>query len=218
MWSDRMPEAERASLAGRLRALLPAPRARCRASKTPLRTRKGKPPDPEQVAEELRGEPGFAWLDGGAAPRSASRRAGHRLYVRPLATLAVRQGRATVDGPGGSDSFAAGGFDLLAAAFDAWGDAAAGATLVGYLGYELGGELEALPPPPADDLGLPDLHLALYDQALLRDGAGWTLETTDAWRELAGRDRSDPVLAAERVLAAAGRRALLRRKSRQFSR
>ncbi len=200
MWSDRLPEAERARLADRLRGILPSPHARWRASKTPLRTQKGKPPGPEQVADELRGEPGFAWLDGGSA--------GHRLYVRPLATLAVQQGHATVNGPGGSASFAAGGFDLLAAAFDAWGEASSRATLVGSLGYELGGELEALPPPPADDLGLPDLHLALYDRALLWDGASWTLEATDAWRDVAGRDRSDPVLDAERRLAAAGRRPL----------
>jgi para-aminobenzoate synthetase component 1 len=202
MWSDRLPEAERERLAERLRAVLPAPQARWRASKTPLRTVKTKPPGPEQVADELRGEPGFAWLDGGSAGQAG----GHRLYARPLATLAVQQGRATVSGPGGCASFAARGFDLLAAAFEAWGEASSHATLVGYLGYELGGELESLPPPAADDLGLPDLHLALYDRALLWDGSRWTLEATDAWRDVAGREPSDPLLAAERWLAVAGRR------------
>src|SRR6476661_10197246 len=135
MWSDRSSEKRRERLAGRLRAILPAPRPGSRGSKTPLRVPGPKgPPRPEQVAEELRGEPGFSWLDGSDGD--------HRLHVRPLATLAVRDGRAAVSGPGGRATFAASGFDLLDAAFAAWGEAGAGATLVGYLGYEMGGELE----------------------------------------------------------------------------
>lgn len=189
MWSDHASEKRRQRLAERLRAILPAPRPGARGSKTPLRVGpKPGPPLPEQLAAELRGEPGFAWLDGGGAPR---------LYARPLVTLAARGRRATVSGPGGRATFAAGGFDLLEAAFAAWGSAGAGATLVGYLGYELGGELESLPSPPADDLGLPDLHLALYDTAWRWNGRGWTLEATDAWRAA-----GDPVVAAERRLAA----------------
>src|SRR4029077_1737624 len=104
---------------------------------------------------ELLGQPGFAWLDGGG------KAGGHRLYAQPLATLAVRKGRASVNSPGGSAAFAASGFNLLDAAFAAWSGAGPAATLVGYLGYEMGGEVESLPPPPPDDLGLPDLHLAL---------------------------------------------------------
>jgi para-aminobenzoate synthetase component 1 len=196
MWSDRPSEKRRERLAGRLRAILPPPRAGSRGSKTPLRVPGPKgPPTPEQVAEELRGEPGFSWLDGGDSD--------HRLYARPLATLAVRDGRAAASGPGGRATFAASGFDLLDAALAAWGEAGAGATLVGYLGYEMGGELESLPPPPEDDLGLPDLHLSLYADALRWDGRSWTLEATDAWREPGA---PDPVVAAERLLAAARRR------------
>ncbi len=196
MWSDRPSEKRRERLAGRLRAILPPPRPGSRGSKTPLRVSGPKgPPRPEQVAEEMRGEPGFSWLDGGDSD--------HRLYVRPLATLAVRNGRASVSGPCGRATFAASGFDLLDAAFAAWGEAEAGATLVGYLGYEMGGELESLPPPPEDDLGLPDLHLSLYADALRWDGRSWMLEATDAWREPAA---PDPVIASERLLAAARRR------------
>lgn len=196
MWSDRPSEKRRERLAGRLRAILPAPHPGSRGSKTPLRVSGPKgPPTPEQVAEELCGEPGFSWLDGSDGD--------HRLHVRPLVTLAVRNGRAAVSGPGGRAAFAASGFDLLDAAFAAWGGAGAGATLVGYLGYEIGGELESLPPPPEDDLGLPDLHLSLYADALRWDGRSWTLEATDAWREPA---TPDPVIASERLLAAARRR------------
>jgi para-aminobenzoate synthetase component 1 len=142
------------------------------------------------VAEELRARPGFAWLDGGGGD--------HLLYTRPLATLAVRGGRTSVSGPEGAVRFTAGGFDLLDAAFVAWGSAGAGAVLVGYLGYELAGELESLPPPPEDDLGLPDLHLALYDAALHWDGHGWTLEATDSWRSHPAVDWESALKAARR--------------------
>jgi para-aminobenzoate synthetase component 1 len=196
MWSDPQPPERRRRLVERLRSVLPSPRPGSRGSKTPLRLPgpRNEPPSPEQVAEELRDQPGFAWLDGGGT--------GHRIYVRPLADLSVRNRRASVTGPGGRARLAAGGFDLLEAAFDAWAGAGSGAALVGYLGYELGGEAEELPPAPPDDLGLPDLFLRLYASALRWDGRGWTLESTDAW------EGPDPVIEAERVLAAARRRTL----------
>jgi para-aminobenzoate synthetase component I len=191
MWSDRTPAKRRQRIVERLRSALPSPRPGSRGSKTPLRSPLNQTPSPEQVAGELRGQPGFAWLDGGDG--------GHRLYSKPVAILTVRNGKASVTGPEGKAAFAAGGFDLLDAVFSAWDGAGPAATLVGYLGYEMGGELESLPTPPADDLGLPDLHLGLYDSCLRWDGRSWTLEGTDAWRMLA------PV-EAEQILAAARRR------------
>jgi para-aminobenzoate synthetase component I len=206
MWSDRLPEKRRQRLVERLRSILPAPRAGSRGSKTPLRLPgpKAEPPSPEQVAEELRERSGFAWLDGAET--------GHRLYRQPLAVLTVRNGRAAVKGPGGHARFAAGGFDLLDAAFAAWGGAGSGASFVGYLGYELNGELEELPPPPPDDLGLPDLHLSLYDSALRWDGRSWTLEATDAW------DSPHPAIEAEHLLATARRHAVEEVSSRGLPR
>lgn len=177
----------------RLRSILPAPRPGSRGSKTPLRVPGRSDPPPEKVAEELRAQAGFAWLDGGAG--------GHRLYARPLAVLTSRKGRSTATAPDGSVSFRCGGFDLLEAALAAWGEGSAGAALVGYLGYELARDLEELPPPPPDDLDLPDLHLALYDSTLRWDGRGWTLEATNAWPHPA-----NAVVEAERLLAAARRR------------
>jgi para-aminobenzoate synthetase component 1 len=195
LWSDRLPERRLRLLAERLREILPPPRPGSRGSKTPLRSPGRVAPSPEAVAEELRGQPGFAWLDGGGED--------HRLFARPRATLSVRNRRATVSGPEGRATFAAGGFDLLEAALAAWGgEGGASAVLVGYLGYELAGELEGLPAPPPDDLGLPDLHLALYDSVLRWDGRAWTLEGTDAWP-----GAGNPVIEAERLLAAARRRA-----------
>ncbi|HEX3428760.1 MAG TPA: anthranilate synthase component I family protein [Candidatus Limnocylindrales bacterium] len=52
--------------------------------------------------------------------------------------------------------------------------------LVGFLGYELGDELERLPAPPPDDQGLPVLRLALHDWVI-----AWDRRTGGAW--LAGR-------------------------------
>lgn len=197
MWSDRLPERRLTQLAERLRSVLAAPAPGSRGSRTPLRPgglQGSASPQPDLVAAELRERPGgerLVWLDGGAGA--------HRLYARPFATLTVRKGRATVKGPLGEVSFRAGGLDLLEAAFAAWGGASA--ALVGYLGYELAGELEPLPPPPADDLGLPDLHLQLFPSGLLWDGRGWTLEATDAW----GISPFSAV-GTERLLAAARRR------------
>lgn len=193
MWSDRLPERRKRQLVEHLRSMLPAPAPGSRGSKTPLRAggHRGSTPRPEAVAGELRSRrDGLAWLDGGPG--------GHRLYSEPLLLLSVRQDRATVTGPEGIVSFDVRGFELLEAAFTAWG-AVSGATLVGFLGYELAGELEPLPPAPPDDLGFADLHLGLYDAGLLWDGQNWTLEATDAWN-------SPPVVKAERILRLARRR------------
>ncbi len=196
MWSDRLPARKRQRLVERLRSLLPAPLPHSRGATTPLRLPPGRSTvRPEQVAEVLRGEPGFSWLDGSGS--------GHRLHARPLAVLSVRRGKATVTGPMGTATFRIGGFGLLEAALAAWGGPGKG-FLVGYLGYELAVELEELAPSPMDledDLRLPDLHLALFDAALRWDGQGWALESTAAWRGVDGRP--DPVHEAERRLAAA---------------
>ena len=50
----------------------------------------------------------------------------------------------------------------------------------GYIGYEFGATLERLPPPPPDDLGIPDLALGLYDWTLAWDhalGRAWLIST-----------------------------------------
>src|SRR5215210_5808906 len=194
MWHDRLPAGRRRRLVERLHGLLPAPSPAARGAVTPLRIPRGTPPGPEQVAEVLRQRPGFSWLDGG--------RHGHLLYAEPLALLTARGGRSTIDGPGGRITASVGGLALLEAAFAAWGGPAR-AMLVGFLGYELGAEIEDLAPSPAglrDDLGLPDLHLGLYISGLRWDGRAWSLESTDAWPR---GDHRDPVRAAEEVLAAA---------------
>jgi len=76
--------------------------------------------------------------------------------------------------------------------------------LVGYLGYELGDLLERLPPPAAEDDGLPLLRLALHDWTIAWDrwtGAAWL-----AGRALDGdRDRLARRLADVRLRFRRGR-------------
>jgi para-aminobenzoate synthetase component 1 len=173
----------------RLRRILPAPSAHWLSGKAELLGT----PSPAQVAELLRGKPGFLWLDGADA--------GHRLFAEPIAELTVRNGQATVAGPGGQSTFPARGFDLLEAAIECWGGPS-GAMLAGFIGYELGPELEGLPVPPGGDGEAPDLYLGLFDFGLGVGPAGWRLWSTDAWRGTGGFAFSPEQ--AEALLHAAG--------------
>src|SRR5437764_14648382 len=103
MWSDHLSEDQRQRFASRLRAVLPAPSPTARGAKTPLRSGGKAGPSPLQVAEELREQAGFAWLDGGEE--------GHRLFAKPRAVWRMRNGRAGVSGPGGRAACSAGAFD-----------------------------------------------------------------------------------------------------------
>ena len=52
--------------------------------------------------------------------------------------------------------------------------------IAGYVGYELGGTLEQLPPPPPSGLDVPDLMVGLYDWTLAWDnaeGRAWLVST-----------------------------------------
>jgi para-aminobenzoate synthetase component 1 len=160
-------------LVERLRRILPAPSAHSLNGKTELLGT----PSPAQVAELLRGKPGFTWLDGADAE--------HRLFAEPIAELTVRNGQATVAGPDGHSTFPARGFDLLEAALECWGSPS-GAMLAGFIGYELGPELESLPVPPCGDGEAPDLHLGVFDHGLGVGSRGWRLWSTDAWRGAGG--------------------------------
>ncbi len=192
MWSDRPSGTKQARLRAQLSTILPPPREGTKPAHVHLRGTAR----PEQVAEILRPEPGFVWLDGGTGPTAK----GHRLAANPLATISVREGRATVCGPNGKRvRFAANAFDLLSAVFSSWGGI--GGALLGYFGYELGGEIEQLPHAPADDLAVPDLHLGLYSEVLVWDESGWSLDTTDAWQEMS--PNQTPAFAAETLLARA---------------
>lgn len=122
----------------------------------------------------LRAKDGRAWLElappeaapGGAAPPAgapggadapAALPLGH-----PLEALAAVQAALRVQGPPPAALPFAGG-------------------AVGYLGYDLGRDIERLPTDTVDDLRMDDLCLGLYDWALLCDhhaGGAWTLAVT----------------------------------------
>ncbi len=167
MWSGAASARERGELAARLRAILPAP---ARRAKVRVEEVEG-PRDPLAAAAGMHTRPGFVWLDGADGE--------HRLFSRPLARIEVRNGYATVAGPGGRARFPARGFDLLDAAAAAWGRAG---WLAGYLGYELAGEAERLPFLPARAGDLPDLCLGWYDSFLLYRAGRWQRWSTNGWR------------------------------------
>ena len=156
MWSDRMSAASRSDLVERLREVLPLERIGVRVG---LGWRGGA----EEIAAALRNRRGFVWLD---QPRP-------RLLADPLVRMEVCDGAARVQGPAGTVEFGARGFDLIEAALEAWGEAG-NAVLAGYLGYELGMELEDLATPRRQAGDLPDLWLGLYD--------GWRECDTEEWR------------------------------------
>jgi len=170
MWSDRLEASARQALVERLWRVLPAPRAGACGAIIALKREVGV----AEAAAALWHQPEFAWLD---RPDAAW------MGVDPLARLTVRSGKATVRGPGGTVRVKARGFDLVEAALAAWGGPSE-AMLCGYLGYELGGELEDIRQLAAQAADPPDLHLALYDWRLEHRGDGWRLCGTDAWRRV----------------------------------
>lgn len=188
MWQERPSTAHRRRLVDRLLRILPPPSQHARSGKTCL----GAQPAPERVAQTMHREPGFAWMDGAAVEQ--------RIFARPLAVLSATGSKVVVQGPGGRAVFLERAFNMLEAALTAWGGPPGG-MLVGFLGYELASELEALPPLPPRDFGFPDLWLGLFDACLSWEPGGWRFSGTDAWR---GQDGFPypPARAEDRLLAA----------------
>jgi para-aminobenzoate synthetase component I len=127
---------------------------------------------PIDVAESFRDLPGLALLESARPGRNAR---WTYLTADPVAVL---------DGPAaGPDPFAVA--RRLLARLDSTTIVPAGAPhllggLVGFLGYDVGHELERLPSIALDDQGLPPLRLALHDWVV-----AWDRRTGHAW--LGGR-------------------------------
>jgi para-aminobenzoate synthetase component 1 len=172
MWSDLTPPERLRALAAGLHSVLPAPSPVASSTRRRLRGKASI----EQLAELLRDEPGFAWLNGGSA--------GPYLLYRPLAAVSYSGGYGVITGPGGTVKLAACGFDLLEAMLQAW-RGPAGALLAGFISYDLATEIEHLEPLPPDDFSFPKFYFGLFDSALMFEHDGWSLSGTDAWR---GRD------------------------------
>ena len=158
MWSDSIPSARMREIVALLHSILPRPSASF-AIRTPLQGQ----PSPEQLAELLHATPGFSWLDG-ANTRQI-------LLDQPLATISCNGETASASGPGGTVQFPARAMDVLDAMLEAWRGPSE-ALLVGFLSYDLAGEIEDLDPQPECDFSFPTLHFGLFDSALVReDGA-----------------------------------------------
>jgi anthranilate/para-aminobenzoate synthase component I len=84
-----------------------------------------------------------------------------RLAADPIARVSVTAGIATVTSACGEAQVPVRGFDLIEAAMEAWAGLR-DARLYGYLGYELGAELEDVPHIQAQPGDVPDLYLSLH--------------------------------------------------------
>src|SRR5579862_2776132 len=166
MWSDRTPPEQLQTLVAGLRSVLPGPSAAASGITTSL----GGQASVEQVAELLRFEPGFAWLNT-------------RLLHHPLATISYSDGCAIVTGPEGTLNLIGRGFDILQAMLEAWRGPSE-ALLAGFISYDLAAEIEDLGSAPAEDFSFPRFYFGLFDSALMFDGETWKLSATDAWRPI----------------------------------
>ena len=137
----------------------------------------------EQLAELLRPERGFAWLNN------------HLLHA-PLATISYSDGYGVISGPGGTARLAGRGFDTLEAMLEAW-RGPAGAILAGFISYDLATEIEELGPIPPEDFSFPKFYFGLFDSALIFEDQGWSLSGTDAWRRIPLDAAEDLILRAE---------------------
>ncbi|MSQ31418.1 MAG: aminodeoxychorismate synthase component I [Dehalococcoidia bacterium] len=145
---------------------------------------------PEDAAAVLRGRPGLAWLDSALPDHARGRWS--IVASDPRWTLTARGGAVLLHDATGRHRVLADAPSALAAfaraveaeprpepaAAPAEGEGAlpflGGA--IGYLGFELGREVERLPATTRDDVGAPDLAFGWYDAALVWDGArglGW---------------------------------------------
>ena len=127
--------------------------------------------EPVEAFRRFADDPVVAFLDSAAAMGARSRFS--YLAAEPFCVVQSVEGRTLVDDrPSPLDPFAAVGAALaphrlpsVAAPVPFAGGA------VGFFGYELGGVLERLPRQHANDLGVPDMVVGLYDVVLAFDRA-----------------------------------------------
>jgi len=86
---------------------------------------------------------------------------GTQEFRRPLAIVSYCRGEGTVTGARGSVTLETKGFDLLEAMLAAW-RGFPGATLAGFLSYDLAAELEDLGPKPPQTFQFPQLWFGLF--------------------------------------------------------
>jgi para-aminobenzoate synthetase component I len=175
----------------------------------------------------LHGRPGLVWLDSaltarpGALPGAADAPAGRWSVVTsdPRWTLTAYGDDVLLDGACGPRRLPGGALQAFARCVEAEPCAVSPLTpggtalpfaggAVGYMGFELGREVERLPATTVDDVGAPSLAAGWYDAALVWDALehrAWLVGQPDAVAALAGRLRALP--RAAREASASGLRA-----------
>ncbi len=155
---------------------------------------------PEAAAWHLRAQPGLVWLDSSLAGGRLGRWS--VVACAPRWTLTARGRQLTRIEAGEAGTWDGDAVAALAAAVEAEPRVASldgvpgleaapflgGA--IGYLGFELGRQIERLPATTVDDVGAPDLAVGWYDAALIWDEAaasGWLVGRAEAVAAL--RDR-----------------------------
>ncbi|MEX1023113.1 MAG: aminodeoxychorismate synthase component I, partial [Dehalococcoidia bacterium] len=144
--------------------------------------------DAAAAAARLRGRPGLAWLDSAMTHPRLGRWS--IVASDPRWTLTAYGSEVLYDGPCGPRRLRPGALAAFARAVEAEPPPEglpAGLPFVGgaigYLGFELGREVERLPATTLDDVGAPDLAMAWYDAAFVWDGLearGWLVGRAEA--------------------------------------
>ncbi len=160
-------------------------------------------PEPAGAVASLRGRPGLVWLDSALAGGREGRWS--ILTSDPRWMLTAYGGDVLYDGPCGPRRFHSGALATFARAVaaeprvDPTDATVSGLPFVGgaigYLGFELGREVERLPQTTLDDVGAPDLAMGWYDAALVWDALerrGWLVGRADAVAQLRTRLESPP--------------------------
>ncbi len=114
---------------------------------------------------------------------------GNRTFRSPMATVSYCNGHATVTGPYGVVTIEAKGFEILEAMLVAWQELS-GATLAGFLSYDLASELEDLGPKPPQTFRFPQLWFGLFGPAAEQPAAADTAPPHPAGPLLSRPDRA----------------------------
>jgi para-aminobenzoate synthetase component 1 len=139
----------------------------------------GAPP-PESLFARVQALPYSLWLDSGLRGAEVGRYS--FMALDPFRVLRGRDGRAQWIGPDGAVSASLDPLSELQAALQRYRLEQAPGGLPfcggagGYLGYELGRDLERLPSPRARDMTVPDLELGFYDIVI-----GWDHRRRESW-------------------------------------
>ena len=160
-------------------------------------------PTPADVFRALADEPGLFFLDSALT----GERQGRYSYLgyRPRALFTATGNTVTIEGAGDPCRLRGNPFDALGRWLDNFRLTATAETpvpftggAVGYIGYDAGRQLERLPQLSADDLGMPDIRLGIYDPIFAWDHIthrGWIIAT--GFPETVETPR--PALAGKRV-------------------